>query len=119
MSTDHNIADRILNATLAQVRQTRAQRRTRRIALGSGALALLALTFALRPAPLSVPVPPLPAISAVTGEPPVDDTLVVMVWHNGSARLEEYDVEKLGAMDLQFNLEPVIACPEGEWLKPF
>lgn len=118
MSTDHDIADSILSTTLAEVRRTRAQRRTRRIALGSGALALLALAFALRPAPVSIAVP-APVAAAVKEEPPVDDTLVVMVWHNGAARLEEYDAEKLGAMDLQFSLEPVIACPEGEWLKSF
>ncbi len=44
--------------------------------------------------------------------------LAMVIWQNGSPRLEELPAEDLGLVQLNFGLDPVIAYPDIYWKNP-
>jgi hypothetical protein len=111
MKSDDPIAEEVLRRTLLEVRAARNRRRGFRVAAAASAALALGIAFFPRPAPLPESRPRVVEVKEAVddGPAPPGDRLAVMVWRDGSARLEWLGAAELGTIELQFSLDPVFA----------
>lgn len=108
--SEEEIADEVLCRTLIEVRAARTRRRRiKGVVAVSGVLALIGFLVLPRQAQDSQSSPPRMVKNAGEKGPAADDTIAVMVWKDGAARLEWIKPGDLGTVELQFSLEPVFA----------
>lgn len=108
--SEKQVADEVLRRTLIEVRAARTRRRAIKGAVAvSGVLALIGFMVFPRQAQHSEVSPPRVVRNAGEKDPAADETIAVMVWRDGAARLEWIKPGDLGTVELQFSLEPVFA----------
>jgi hypothetical protein len=113
MRSDEQTAEEVLLRTLVEVRATRRRRRVLKLALATSATLILGMAILPRPAPL--PQGRQQGVATAQDRPfAPDETLAVMVWRDGAARLEWLGTEELGSIELQFSLDPVIAFADDD-----
>lgn len=108
MKSDHPTAEEILKRTLVEVRSVRMRRQVWKGSLGAVVVLAAAISLWPRPGPLQGPA--RTSADAVPSPLPVaEEKLAVMVWRDGTPRLEWIALHDLGSLELQFSLEPVFA----------
>jgi hypothetical protein len=109
MNPDDPMADEVLRRTLIEVRSARTRRRAVRGSLAALALLIPAVVLFMRPPPQAVSVPAVVMEPRRELPPAADEKIAVMVWHDGSPRLEWRGLRDLGTVELELSLEPVFA----------
>jgi hypothetical protein len=113
MNSEEKMAEVVLHRTLLAVRSARIKRRVVKGVLAGGALMVSAVAlFSRPPATAREAVAKLEPPPPVPSSPAVEERLAVMVWRDGTPRLEWVGLRELGALELQFSLDPVLAFAE-------
>jgi hypothetical protein len=108
MKSDDPMADEILKRTLLEARSARTRRRALKSGLGSLVVLLAVFLLLPRPGPAGRPErAPVDSVQSLT--PVLDEKIAVMVWRDGTPRLEWVGLHDLGSVELEFSLEPVFA----------
>lgn len=107
MRSDEEIADEVLRRTLIEVKAARTRRRAVKGAVAGLVVLTLGVVLFQRPAPVATRQAVIETVRPMS--PGVDETIAVMVWKDGAARLEWINLRDLGTVELQFSLDPVIA----------